>query len=125
MFCPKCKKEYPEGNQFCENCEGQTGTAILLQDQFSILKKKFFKQLFLIVLAVIVTISIVSWEDLFFELSFNMTVHKYMYFGGTLLAGVLILIISFLNWRCPRCRRYLGKNFSDKFCKRCGIEFRT
>lgn len=29
---------------------------------------------------------------------------------------------SLWNWRCPACKRYLGKQISPKFCSRCGVE---
>ena len=36
-----------------------------------------------------------------------------------LVAGALIF--SFRNWRCPACNRYLGKQYSPKFCSKCGV----
>lgn len=31
------------------------------------------------------------------------------------------LIFSFFNWRCPACRKYLGKTINHKFCAACGV----
>jgi hypothetical protein len=28
---------------------------------------------------------------------------------------------SFVNWRCPACRAYLGKRLGPQFCARCGV----
>ncbi len=33
---------------------------------------------------------------------------------------VAMFIFSFLNWRCPACKGYLGKAMSPKFCQKCG-----
>ena len=29
-------------------------------------------------------------------------------------------LFSFLNWRCPACNGYVGKDFSPRFCSKCG-----
>lgn len=39
-----------------------------------------------------------------------------------ILAGAIAF--SLWNWRCPACRRYLGKQISPKVCSRCGVELR-
>lgn len=33
----------------------------------------------------------------------------------------LALVLSFTNWRCPACNRYLGKTISPRFCAKCGV----
>lgn len=33
------------------------------------------------------------------------------------------IVFSLWNWRCPACRRYLGKQMSPKYCSGCGVEF--
>lgn len=33
---------------------------------------------------------------------------------------VLVLVASLINWRCPACKRYLGRGFVPKFCRHCG-----
>jgi hypothetical protein len=33
-----------------------------------------------------------------------------------------VLIFSFFNWRCPSCKKYLGKAFNPKFCTKCGAQ---
>ena len=40
---------------------------------------------------------------------------------AVLIAGV---VFSLRNWRCPACRRYLGKHMNPSFCHRCGIPLR-
>jgi hypothetical protein len=32
-----------------------------------------------------------------------------------------ILIFTLQNWRCPACRKYLGKGAFPRFCPRCGV----
>ena len=39
-------------------------------------------------------------------------------------AVVGALIFSFKNWRCPACKRYLGKAFNPSFCSKCGVGLR-
>lgn len=34
-----------------------------------------------------------------------------------------VLVFSFINWRCPSCRAYLGKGLGPKFCPKCGVKF--
>lgn len=43
---------------------------------------------------------------------------------GSLVLVVLGLIFSLINWRCPNCNKYLGKNANLKFCPKCGVELR-
>ncbi len=43
----------------------------------------------------------------------------YPVFIVVILAGV---VFSFINWRCPACRKYLGRrSLSPKFCGHCGV----
>lgn len=37
---------------------------------------------------------------------------------------VIITVFSFYNWRCPSCKKYLGKGYNPKFCPKCGVELR-
>jgi hypothetical protein len=32
----------------------------------------------------------------------------------------LYFLVTFLTWRCPSCRGFLGRNFSPPFCPHCG-----
>ena len=34
--------------------------------------------------------------------------------------GVLTVLFSFVNWRCPACNRALGRYGNPRFCFRCG-----
>ncbi len=34
--------------------------------------------------------------------------------------GVVIVLFSFVNWRCPACNRPLGRHGNPRFCFRCG-----
>lgn len=42
------------------------------------------------------------------------------FFGGGILA---LAALSFWNWRCPACEKYLGKTNNPKFCPSCGVVF--
>lgn len=33
----------------------------------------------------------------------------------------MCVFLTFRNWRCPGCQRYLGKNLNPRFCPGCGI----
>jgi rubrerythrin len=37
---------------------------------------------------------------------------------------VSALVFSLYNWRCPGCKKYLGKGFNPKHCPKCGSELR-
>ena len=46
-------------------------------------------------------------------------------FYWTLVAAVLATTVAaLLNWRCPACGIWLGKNLYPRFCYRCGARFR-
>jgi hypothetical protein len=34
------------------------------------------------------------------------------------------VVFSFVNWRCPACRSYLGKRMNPRFCGSCGAQLR-
>jgi RsiW-degrading membrane proteinase PrsW (M82 family) len=34
------------------------------------------------------------------------------------------LILSYFNWRCPACGKYLGRAFELKKCRKCGARLR-
>lgn len=35
------------------------------------------------------------------------------------------VIFSFINWRCPSCKRYLGRSlWGPKYCKNCGTRLK-
>ena len=33
------------------------------------------------------------------------------------------LILTFINWRCPSCNRYLFRRIYPSTCPRCGVTF--
>jgi hypothetical protein len=56
--------------------------------------------------------------DLFGEFSRN-----------TISAVQIILIAVFIgfstfNWRCPSCKKYLGKDINRRICRKCGVRLR-
>jgi hypothetical protein len=45
-------------------------------------------------------------------------------FVGVFMALVAtFLIVSFLNWRCPACDKYIGRSLFPNFCQKCGARF--
>ncbi|MBI4848809.1 MAG: hypothetical protein HY808_09585 [Nitrospirae bacterium] len=48
---------------------------------------------------------------------------------NTLVAAQLVVITAFigftaLNWRCPSCKKYLGKDIHKRVCRHCGTRLR-
>jgi hypothetical protein len=37
---------------------------------------------------------------------------------------LVAIIVSLFNWRCPACRRYLGRSLWPAYCSRCGVRLR-
>ena len=35
----------------------------------------------------------------------------------------LYLVLTFVTWRCPSCRAYLGRDRNPAGCSRCGVRF--
>lgn len=51
------------------------------------------------------------------------------YSGNTLVAAQLVVITAFVcftafNWRCPSCKKYLGKDINKIACKYCKTRLR-
>jgi hypothetical protein len=38
--------------------------------------------------------------------------------------GLIFIVSSWVNWRCPACRKMLSGELSPRFCSRCGVELR-
>lgn len=48
---------------------------------------------------------------------------------NTIFAAQIVLIAAFIgfsafNWRCPSCKKYLGKDINRRKCKQCGTILR-
>ena len=51
------------------------------------------------------------------------------YSNNTLFTAQLIVIIAFIgftafNWRCPSCKKYLGKDINKRACRHCKTRLR-
>lgn len=68
---------------------------------------------------------------IFFILLYPELTHKDTLFGldmDTITSYLLIPIVvavaySFYNWRCPVCKKYLGRRINHKSCPRCDEPF--
>jgi hypothetical protein len=36
-----------------------------------------------------------------------------------------VVAFSLINWRCPSCKKYLGKRISPRFCAKCGVQLQA
>lgn len=36
----------------------------------------------------------------------------------------IVLVFSYYNWRCPSCKKYIGKKINPNHCDNCGVELR-
>jgi hypothetical protein len=48
---------------------------------------------------------------------------------NSILEAQIVLIAAFIvfsafNWRCPLCKKYLGKDISRRICRHCGTRLR-
>lgn len=41
-----------------------------------------------------------------------------------IVAFLFVLIFSLINWKCPACRKYLGRSFYPNYCSKCGVALR-
>jgi hypothetical protein len=67
-------------------------------------------------------------------LLFLALLHKHPDFLGnfsknTIFPAQILLIAAFVgfsafNWRCPLCKKYLGKDISRRICRHCGTRLR-
>jgi hypothetical protein len=47
---------------------------------------------------------------------------EYLFVGGFSVI-FFCFVLTFLNWRCPECRAYLGREFRPRSCRKCGVPF--
>ena len=68
------------------------------------------------VIAVVITLIALKEGSTLWGLSYDMV--------GKIGFGIIVvvLILSFKNWRCPACDSYLGKHLNPEFCSKCGVK---
>jgi hypothetical protein len=49
---------------------------------------------------------------------------KHVWSPGFTLVILGLLLIIFLDWRCPVCKGLMGDVFQSRFCPKCGYKFR-
>lgn len=35
---------------------------------------------------------------------------------------IVFIVFMLVNWRCPRCNAYLGREMTPKYCPHCGVQ---
>lgn len=96
----------------------------LTEEQKQEIKQKFktrrTRQLFISLPFVAVMLAFIVFEDRIAALNLNLSEQTFGIIFFVLVLAVLGL--SFKNWRCPQCDKYLGKGINPKFCAKCGVE---
>ena len=88
-----------------------------VQDEF---KKRKKKQIIIAAILVPAMIMMVFTSEAQYEVIEGVENQTFTFLGlGAIIGGV---IFSLINWRCPSCSKYLGKNINPKFCTHCGTE---
>jgi hypothetical protein len=87
---------------------------------FEAFRSRRKRQLF-VVAPVLIVIGLLIWVEQRPDGSLG-DISPTMLLGGLFVVVIGVVIFSFMNWRCPGCRGYLGKGISPKFCPRCGIK---
>ena len=39
-------------------------------------------------------------------------------------AIAVMAVFSIINWKCPACNRYLGRDFNPRHCQYCGVKLK-
>jgi len=63
---------------------------------------------------------VLVWK--FPELNF-LEITEGLLFGVCFAVFGLYLAVTFLTWRCPNCRTFLGKDWDPRSCPSCGVRF--
>jgi hypothetical protein len=73
--------------------------------------------------SVILTIALVPLAFLFAFGSLGGSSFLGLPAGAWIILFFIVLVPSYLNWRCPNCKSFLGRasGFSPKHCQNCGI----
>lgn len=95
-----------------EHTAEQKGT---FKTQFALRRRK---QIILAIPLIAVIVLLVSSEGKDSVLGMPLTVAG----PGAVIVILAGLAFSLYNWRCPACKKYLGKAISPKFCAGCGEE---
>lgn len=85
----------------------------IMQD-FKLRQSRQFLAIALTLLFLILLTLLYKRPDLFGEFS------KDTIFGAQIILIAAFVVYSALNWRCPSCNKYLGKNINRSICKKCG-----
>ncbi len=93
-----------------------------IQDKFERLRARQRVLAFLLISALLMLIALrfameQDWPTLF-------GIPRERLLAGALIVAAIVIPLGLLNWRCPNCRRNLGRTLSMRQCPRCGIVLR-
>ena len=93
-----------------------------IQDQFERLRARQYVLGALLISALLMLIAVrwaiqQNWPALF-------GIPRERLLAGTLVAVAIVIPLGLLNWRCPSCRRNLGRTLSIRQCRHCGMVLR-
>ena len=80
------------------------------------------RQLFLVTSLLLLIVGVAALADEHTQAIFGVPAATWAPEVFSVLAGAAVY--SFFNWRCPACNRYLGKQWSPRFCNHCGALLR-
>lgn len=80
-------------------------------------KKK--RQNWITALTIIIIIGMVPFRS--FSSSVSPVFQNILLWSATLFI-IALIVLSFINWRCPSCERWLGRETKMAHCKHCGVK---
>jgi hypothetical protein len=87
-------------------------------------QRVFLRQLLMAVLVIPILFPLLRPRFFYGALPFLVNLDSSTRFLALAIVIAGAFAFSALNWRCPACRRYLGRNTFVSECPRCGVELR-
>jgi hypothetical protein len=81
------------------------------------------KRQFYAILATIFLLITAAWKQSHTGLLLGRLSGSTVFWVELVLIGSFV-IFSLLNWRCPACRKYLGRDINLRGCRKCGTKLR-
>jgi len=86
---------------------------------YAIFAKRKKRQNWITTIMVVMIIGMVPFRS--FTASLPNPFQNILVWGGILFISALI-VLSFINWRCPSCERWLGRETKMAYCQHCGAK---